>query len=117
LVIEPGDPNGAFVTTQLGQAFRFINGESFWVVHTYPQGLQFPQGFDDNIATTRPNTYLGSANGGASFFPVNGFAYLTRALSEDEVFIGLTPEVGVLAPGEETEVTVTFDASNLANGP
>jgi hypothetical protein len=112
---ETASEEGVFIVEQLNEAITFEAGESFWVVHKYPDGIAFPQGVDDNIVQ-RPDTYFFSGDGGGSFNP-SGFVFLVRALSGgSDSYITLSPETGSVAPGESVEVTATFDASTLANG-
>ncbi len=107
--------DGIFATETLNESFSFSNGDSFWVVHKYASDINFPQGIDDG-APVRPNTYFISDDGGASYNSTD-FVFLTRALNTQTTdYITLQPSEGSLAPGESIEVTVTFDAENLANG-
>ncbi len=116
-VITGDSPNGVVALEVLNTPLQFSVGESFWVVHSYPQGISFPQGVDDTITTTRPNTYAFSSNGGATYTNLDGFAFLTRALSDGSgAFIELSPRTGTVAPGESLEVSVSFDGSTLPNG-
>ena len=107
---------GILVAEILDEALSFTAGESFWVVHKYPEGVEFPQGVDDN-ATQRPNTYFFSSDGGTTYSP-SGFVFLTRALSGDieENYITLEPAAGSVEPGGSVEVEVTFNGESLANG-
>ncbi|MEO0525920.1 MAG: choice-of-anchor D domain-containing protein [Bacteroidota bacterium] len=113
---EQASEEGVVVVEELGEAFEFSAGESFWVVHKYPLGISFPQGTDDN-ATQRPDTYFFSGDGGTTYNP-SGFVFFVRALSgsSDEPYITLEPSSGSVAPGETVEVSVSFDGSELANG-
>ena len=79
-------------------------------------GIDFAQGFDDTIVTTAPGAYAISGDGGATYSLQDGFAFLTRALSTLEDFISISPSSGTLNPGEQVEVEVTFDGTNLENG-
>ncbi len=117
-VITGDSPDGDFLFESLDTPLTFNAGEHFWVVHTYPTGIGFPQGYDDTVTTTRPNTYVASNDGGASYISVDGFAMLVRALSEgqDNSFITLSADTGTVAPGESTDITVAFDGSTLDNG-
>ncbi|GAA5042034.1 hypothetical protein GCM10011506_44190 [Marivirga lumbricoides] len=114
---EQGSEEGIVVAEVLNEALTFEAGESFWVVHKYPDGIAFPQGVDAN-ATQRPDTYFFSGDGGATFNP-SGFVFFVRALSgggSSGNYITLSPSSGSVAPGGSVDVTVTFDASSLANG-
>ncbi len=117
-VITGDSPDGDFLFESLDTPLTFNAGEHFWVVHTYPTGIGFPQGYDDTVTTTRPDTYVASSDGGASYISVDGFAMLVRALSEgqDNSFITLSANNGTVAPGESTDITVSFDGSTLDNG-
>ncbi len=113
---EQASEEGVFAVEQLNSALTFEAGESFWVVHKYPNGIDFPQGVDTEIAQ-RPSTYFFSSDGGATYNP-SGFVFLVRALSGGgaDSYITLSPETGSVAPGQSVEVTATFDAASLANG-
>ncbi|MBK6265961.1 choice-of-anchor D domain-containing protein [Marivirga sp. S37H4] len=113
---EQASEEGIVVAEVLSQSLSFSAGESFWVVHKYPDGIAFPQGVDAN-ATQRPNTYMFSSDGGASYNP-SGFVFFVRALSGggSEDYISLSPSSGSVSPGESVEVSVTFDGAGLANG-
>ncbi|MEN1785856.1 MAG: choice-of-anchor D domain-containing protein, partial [Bacteroidota bacterium] len=117
-VVNGGSEDGIFAFTQLSQPLTFNAGEHFWIVNVYPVGPAFPQGFDGDVETTRPNTYAFSDNGGETFQLFDGFASLVRALSEgqDGSFITLTPENGTIEPGDSLELSVAFDGEPLANG-
>ncbi|MGD1842071.1 MAG: choice-of-anchor D domain-containing protein [Thermonemataceae bacterium] len=113
--LQQASEEGAFVVETLDEAFTFAQGESFWVVHKYPDGIEFPQGVDDG-ATQRPDTYFFSSDGGSTYNP-SGFVFLVRALSGGAgSYITLNPATGTVTPGESVEVTATFDAAELANG-
>ncbi|MCM5662799.1 Ig-like domain-containing protein [Galbibacter mesophilus] len=107
---------GILVAEELSESLTFTAGESFWVVHKYPDGIEFPQGVD-NDATQRPNTYFFSGDGGATYNP-SGFVFFVRALSgaSEESYITLEPSEGTISPGQSVDVTVTFNGENLANG-
>ncbi|WP_375579441.1 choice-of-anchor D domain-containing protein [Marivirga tractuosa] len=107
---------GIFAIEELNESISFSEGESFWVVHKYPDGIEFPQGVDDNISQ-RPNTYFFSGDGGDTFNP-SGFVFLVRALSGSgsDNYISLSPASGTVAPGESFEVSATFDGTSLPNG-
>ena len=109
--------DGSLFLEELNQSFTFNSGEHFWVVHKYPEGIFFPQGFDE-LASGRPNTYFFSSDGGVTYNPADDFPYLTRALSggADDSFITLEPTSGVIPPNGSLEVSVTFDATGIANG-
>lgn len=114
---EQGSEEGIVTVEVLDEALTFEAGESFWVVHKYPDGIAYPQGVDAT-ATQRPNTYFFSGDGGASFNP-SGFVFFVRALSgggNSGNYITLSPSSGSVAPGESVDVSVTFDAASLANG-
>ncbi|MEM9077708.1 MAG: choice-of-anchor D domain-containing protein [Bacteroidota bacterium] len=116
-VVTGDSPNGIVVLEELITPLQFSVGESFWVVHSYPQGIDFPQGTDDTIENTRPNTYAFSSDGGVTYTNLDGFAFLTRALSDGSgAFIELSPRTGTVAPGESLEVSVSLDGSMLPNG-
>ncbi len=114
--ITQASTEGIVVLEILEEPLSFAGGESFWVVHKYPDGISFPQGVDDN-ATQRPNTYFFSGDGGATYNP-SGFVFLVRALSGDieESYITLEPTAGSVAPGGSVDVQVTLNGENLANG-
>lgn len=107
---------GIVAVEQLDIPLSFSTGESFWVVHKYPEGISFPQGVDAT-ATQRPDTYFFSGDGGDTYSP-SGFVFFVRALSGDtsEPYISMEPSTGILQPGSSVDVQVTFDASTLANG-
>ncbi|WP_340153657.1 choice-of-anchor D domain-containing protein [uncultured Marivirga sp.] len=113
---DQSSEEGVFALEELNESLSFEAGESFWVVHKYPDGIAFPQGVDDNIAQ-RPDTYFFSGDGGATFNP-SGFVFLVRALSGSgsDNYISLSPASGIIAPGESLGVSATFDATTLANG-
>ena len=109
--------DGIFALEVLSQPLTFQAGESFWVVHKYPDGIPFPQGVDD-AATQRPNTYFFSNDGGDTYNP-SGFVFLVRALSGGATaddYLTLEPNSGTIAPGGSTEVVVQFDGTSLRNG-
>ena len=109
-------PAGIFALEVLSQPLTFLAGESFWVVHKYPDGIPFPQGVDDD-ATQRPNTYFFSNDGGDTYNP-SGFVFLVRALSggaEDD-YLTLEPASGTIAPGGSAQVIAQFDGTSLENG-
>lgn len=114
--VETASEEGIFAIEELSQALSFSAGESFWVVHKYPDGIAFPQGVDID-ATQRPDTYFFSSDGGATYSG-SGFVFLVRALSGGggSSYVTLEPSSGTVAPGESMDVTVTFDGSTLANG-
>ncbi len=112
---EASEEGVVFVET-LNQSLSFSAGESFWVVHKYPEGIEFPQGVDSN-ATQRPDTYFFSGDGGATYSP-SGFVFFVRALSggSESNYITLEPSSGTVEPGQSLNVSVTFNGENLANG-
>ena len=109
--------DGIFLEEILSAPQKFNAGESFWVIHRYPEGIDFPQGSFDT-ANVSPDTYFFSSDGGASYTNLDNFAFLTRALSggDEGDYITLEPSSGTVSPGQSFEVSVTFDGSNLANG-
>ena len=114
--IDSESADGALFLTELGQGFTFSQGEHFWIVHKYPEGIEFPQGVEDG-GTQRPGTYFFSSDGGTTYSP-SGFVFLTRALSGSlgDSFITLEPSNGVIPPDGSLDITVTFDATGVANG-
>ena len=108
---------GIFLEEILNAPQQFEAGESFWIVHKYPEGIDFPQGSFDT-SNVRPDTYFFSADGGASYTNLTDLAFLTRALSggDEGDYITLEPSTGTVAPGQRVEVSVRFDGSTLANG-
>lgn len=108
-------PDGIVVAQTLSEALKFGAGDSFWVVYKYPEGITFPQGIDAE-ADIRPDTYFASSDGGATYSAAP-LVFFTRALSGGAGnYITLEPSSGTVAPGESTEVTVTFDGTSIANG-
>ena len=108
---------GVFLLTELNTALSFAQGDVFWIVHRYPDGIAFPQGVDD-VATQQPNTYFFSGDGGTTFNP-SGFVFLTRALSGgggSDSYLTLEPSTGTVNPGESVELLVSFDGETLGNG-
>jgi len=115
--IDHTSTEGVLRVEQLDTALSFAAGESFWVVHKYPENIKFPQGVDDSVAQ-RPDTYFFSTDGGTTYTP-SGFVFLVRALSGQSSineYLTLEPSSGAVAPGTSTEVTVTFDGTLLENG-
>ncbi len=111
--------DGIFELEELMTAQTFAAGESFWVVHKYPNTIGFPQGQDDDTSNVRPDTYFFSLDGGETFTNLDAFVFLTRALSgatDGGPYITLSPSSGSVAPGESVDVEVTFDGSTLSNG-
>lgn len=109
--------NGIVVAEHLSEALSFSAGESFWVVHKYPDGIEFPQGVDAT-ATQRPDTYFFSGDGGDTYSP-SGFVFFVRALSggaDETNYITLEPSSGTVSPGQSLDVSVTFDGADMANG-
>ncbi len=116
-VITITSADGIFLEEFLNASQSFTAGESFWVVHKYPAGIDFPQGSFETTSV-RPDTYFFSSDGGASYTNLDSFAFLTRALSggDEGNYITLEPSSGSVAPGASVEVSVSFDGSELANG-
>ncbi|MCX2742738.1 choice-of-anchor D domain-containing protein [Mangrovivirga sp. M17] len=114
--VEQGSEEGIVIVETLEESIDFEAGDTFWVVHKYPEGIEFPQGVDDN-ATQRPDTYFFSGDGGETYNP-SGFVFFVRALSgsTSEGYIAVEPSTGNIAPGDSLIVTATFDGSSLANG-
>ncbi|WP_188112051.1 choice-of-anchor D domain-containing protein [Aquimarina sp. RZ0] len=120
-VITKLAPNALFAVEELIKPLFFSAGESFWVVHKYPETIQTPQGSVFNTTgLLRPDTYFTSSDGGMTYRPdlSNEHVMLKRALSAQigEPYITLEPSMGTIAPGENIEVGVTFDGTNMANG-
>jgi len=115
-VFDQASSEGIVVAEILEEALSFSAGESFWVVHKYPDGISFPQGVDDD-ATQRANTYFFSSDGGATFNS-SGFVFFVRALSggTEGGYITLEPASGTVAPNQSLDIQVTFDGTELANG-
>tara|TARA_R110000868_G_scaffold121034_3_gene321204 strand:+ start:105584 stop:112594 length:7011 start_codon:yes stop_codon:yes gene_type:complete len=115
-IIAQSSAEGIVIVEELSTPISFSSGESFWVVHKYPDGISFPQGVDDT-ATQRPDTYYFSGDGGTTYNP-SGFVFFVRALSGDSStpYLVLEPSSGTVAPGETSEINVTFDGTTLANG-
>lgn len=111
--------DGIFLLEELMTPLNFTAGEHFWIVHSYPAGINFPQGQDADTSNERPDTYYFSSDGGVTYTNVTGFLFLKRALSGDTdggPYLTLQPSSGSVAPGESVEVEVTFDGSSLSNG-
>ena len=109
--------DGAFQLEVLNEAQTFEAGESFWVVHKYPSGIDRAQAIDDT-GIVRQGANLFSTDAGTTWDnPSDDFIILVRALSDGgDGYITLEPSSGTVAPGESVEVTATFDGSELANG-
>ncbi|WP_224999374.1 choice-of-anchor D domain-containing protein [Cesiribacter sp. SM1] len=108
---------GEFFIIPLEQAQNFTAGDVFWVVNKYPLDIEFPQGVDTDIAQ-RPNTFFFSGDGGFSFSP-SGFVFKVRALSASGAsadWLSFDPASGSVESGQTVDVTVSFDAQNVANG-
>ncbi len=115
-VITQTSEEGVFLEEVLNESQTFDAGESFWIVHKYPEGINFPQGSFDTT-TVRPDTYFFSSDGGVSYTNLDNFAFLTRALSGGgDSYITLNPSSGSVASGETVEVEVTFNGADLSNG-
>ncbi|NMM48520.1 Ig-like domain-containing protein [Marinigracilibium pacificum] len=115
--VEQASAEGIVIVETLNESISFEAGDSFWVVHKYPDGIEFPQGVDDG-ATQRPNTYFFSGDGGVTFNP-SGFVFLIRALSgstSDGGYITLQPSSGTVATGDSLVITASFNGENLSNG-
>src|SRR5690606_2330037 len=61
--VNEAGAEGIVIVETLNEPLNFSAGESFWVVHKYPDGIAYPQGVDSN-ATQRPDTYFFSGDGG-----------------------------------------------------
>ncbi|MGB5237986.1 MAG: choice-of-anchor D domain-containing protein, partial [Flavobacteriaceae bacterium] len=115
--ITVNSEEGVFVATVLDEPQNFSAGETFWVVHKYPEGIDFPQGTDNTATDIRPDTYWFSSDGGESYTNLPDFLFLTRALSGGtDTYLTLEPSTGTVGPGQSVDVAVTFDASELSNG-
>lgn len=114
--VNEAGAEGIVIVETLNEPLNFSAGESFWVVHKYPDGIAYPQGVDSN-ATQRPDTYFFSGDGGATYSP-SGFVFFVRALSggAESNYITLEPSSGTVEPGQSLNVSVTFNGENLANG-
>ncbi|UZO81571.1 choice-of-anchor D domain-containing protein [Aquimarina sp. ERC-38] len=116
--VEQTSEEGIFALEELIESLQFKAGESFWVVHKYPVGILFPAGFDEN-GMQREGANLFSLNGGTDWdieVP-DDFIFLNRALGTTiPPAVLVEPANGTVAPGATEEVTVTFNATGLANG-
>lgn len=115
--IDIASTDGIFLLTQLATPINFSQGDEFWVVHKYPDGIAFPQGIDD-VATQRSDTYFFSGDAGTTYNP-SGFVFLTRALSGDvssDSYLTIEPSSGNVNPGESINLLVSFDGEELGNG-
>ncbi len=108
---------GDFQLEILNEALTFQAGESFWVVHKYPAGIDNPQAVDEG-GLVRPGANLFSIDAGETWDnPDDEFIILARALSDGSApYIVLEPSSDTLAPGESVTVTASFRGRDLANG-
>lgn len=102
--------DGVFPITVLNEPQQFQPGDVFWIVHNYPMGIDFPQGFDDSLDPDDTN-YAFTTDGGANFANLGGFALLVRALNVSTDIVSLSPDSGTVAPGESVEVAVNFNGA------
>ncbi len=110
---------GEFFVVELASPQTFMEGDVFWVVTKYPDGISFPQGVDEGFSQ-RPDTFFFSSDGGASF-GASGFVFKQRALNADNSgnivnWVSLDPALGTVVPGATEIVEATFDATSVING-
>ncbi len=115
--------DGSFFVIPLDAALDFSQGDVFWIVFKYPNGIAFPQGVNENISGVEGIFYY-SGDDGATWSTVESAlpltAYKTRALSASTdgttSFISIAPASGVVPANGQQILEVTFDASSLKNG-
>ncbi|UII24061.1 Ig-like domain-containing protein [Fulvivirga ligni] len=108
---------GEYFTIPLEVPQTFAQGDVFWVVTKFPNGINYPQGSDVDF-TPRPNTFFYSVDGGSSLEALP-YTLKVRALSASGLginWITFDPQEGSIAPGESEDVEVKFDATYIPNG-
>lgn len=118
---------GQDITFSLAESYRFKKGEHFWIVLDFPQSFYMPIAF--NAETKSASTNELYSNDGQTWEELNDFtigdlrhnyAYRIFALSdlprEIKDVIRLTPATGVLAAGDQSDIQVSVNATQLREG-
>ena len=118
-LIKTDDSNNfnsqGFVLENLIESIRFNTGDTFWVVHKYPQQFSFYQGYDSE-AEAVSGRYQASNNNGETWEIIN-FPFVIRALSGDNGrYVTLQPDEDTVPANETMDVEVLFDATQAPNG-
>lgn len=111
--------NGMFFLIELDNPLWFEEGEVFWVVNRYQEGITHPQGFDENIPDVE-GIYWYWSPGQEQWVDVGtaipGAAYKTRALQAGYPWLLLDPVEGIVEAADAQEIDVTFDGTYLDAG-
>jgi subtilisin family serine protease len=115
-VITKADDKGEFLTIALDKPIVFYPNEKFYVVINYPFNASHPQGA----------AKIANPVKGRFFFPYDNswedvadselstYGWMVKAMSDNNEVTGWisldTPESGTVAPGEQAEVKLNFDA-------
>ncbi|HAN79459.1 MAG TPA: hypothetical protein DCQ31_17690, partial [Bacteroidales bacterium] len=121
--IAVADETGSFITIGLQQPILMFPNETFYVVVTYPLGIDFPQG-TATLPAPKADYFFYPSDGNwidlTSHDEFNGMGWMMKALEKDaktgfwaEITGGNTGEV---AKGESKTFDVNFDASFAAHG-
>jgi len=112
------DDEGEWHTIALDQPVLFFPGEDFYVVVTYPLGIEFPQGTITDSERVA-NRYLYSNEGEwydlqavPGFTNAGWLMYAAETKTIDETWIGITSEkMGVVEPGNTTNINLSFNGA------
>lgn len=117
------DENGNWLQITLNQSAVIFPNEDFYVIVTYPLGIEFPQGTLTQVSTS-PNRYMYYHEG--AWYDVqseNGFTtagwlmYAAEETPAEGSWISVTSATeGTLAEGESSAVELKFDGAFASRG-